>query len=162
TNHLTKDDDRFCGDLSLDLPILADREHVIAKLDLAFDSTVDRQVLAAAQLAFDNDAFPNARATFANDEPSSIASLFVHGPLPSLRLIECKKRCRRGFNRFTCRARRRLGSISGEAPALSVPHQMPGSVSIPFCLVPVGSNAGATGCQAHRHAPKRLLLRFLN
>src|SRR5262249_60971689 len=111
------------GDLSLDLPMLADREHVIAKLDLAFDSPFDCQVLAAAQLAFDNDAFPNARAIFADDEALSVASLFVHGPLPSLRLIESQRRCQRGFNRFPCRARRRLGSTSGEAPALSLPHQ---------------------------------------
>src|SRR5262245_22038793 len=125
TDHLTEDDDRFCGDLSLDLPIRSDREHVIAKLDLALDSTFDRQVLAAAQFAFDKDAFPNARAIFANDEALSIASRFVHGPLPSLCLIESKRRCRRGFNRFPCQARQRLGSMSGEAPAFSLPHQMP-------------------------------------
>src|SRR5262245_59500091 len=125
TNHLTEDDDRFRGDLSLDLPMLADREHVIAKLDLAFDSPVDCQVFAAAQLAFDNDAFSKPRAICANDEALSVASLFVHGSLPSLRLIEFKRRCRRGFNRFPCRARQRLGSTSGEAPALSLPHQMP-------------------------------------
>ena len=87
TNHLTEDDDRFGGDLGLDLPVRSDREHVIAKLDLAFDGTFDRQVLAAAQLAFDNDALPNARAIFANDEALSIAPRFAHGPLPSLRLI---------------------------------------------------------------------------
>src|SRR5262245_41058838 len=125
TNHLTDDDDRFYGDLSLELPILAGREHVIAHLVLAFDSPLDCQVLPASRLAFDNDAFPNARAIFANDEALSVASLCVHGPLPSLRLIESKRRCRRGFNRFPCRARRRLGSTSGEAPALSLPHQMP-------------------------------------
>src|SRR5215471_2995360 len=71
TNHLAEDDDRLCGDLILDLPIRSDREHVIAKLDLALDSTFDRQVLAAAQLASDKDAFPNVRAIFANDEALS-------------------------------------------------------------------------------------------
>src|SRR6516225_9822452 len=122
TNHLTEDDDRFSGDLIFDLPIRSDREHVIAKLDLALYSTFDRQVLAAAQLASDKDAFPNVRAIFANHEAFSIASLFVHGPLPSLLLIESQRRGRRGFSQFPCRARQRLGSMSGEAPALALPH----------------------------------------
>src|SRR5262249_19181408 len=88
TNHLTEDNGRFGGGRRLDLPMLADREPVIATLDLAFDSPFDCQVLAATQLAFDNDAFPNARAICANHEALFVASLFVHGPLPSLRLIE--------------------------------------------------------------------------
>ena len=53
------DDDGLGEDLRLDLAVRADGEDVLPKLDLAFDLTFDRQIFAAAQLTFDDDALPD-------------------------------------------------------------------------------------------------------
>src|SRR4029434_1679133 len=66
--HLAEDDDGLGGDLGLDATVRSDSEHVVAQLDLAVDPTLDREVLAAAQLAVDHNALSDAR------------QLFVHGP----------------------------------------------------------------------------------
>src|SRR5262245_59684362 len=68
TRHLTEDDDGLGGDLRLDATVRSYREHVVAQFDLAVDAALDRQVLAAAQLAVDHDALSDAR------------QLFVHRP----------------------------------------------------------------------------------
>ena len=49
--------DRLREHLRLDLPVRADRQHVLAELNRAFDMTFDGQVFAAVQLAFDDDRF---------------------------------------------------------------------------------------------------------
>ena len=54
---LAEDDDRLGEHLGLDLAVRPDREHVLPELDLAFDLAFDRQVLAAVQLALDDDRF---------------------------------------------------------------------------------------------------------
>ena len=49
--------DRLGEHLRLDPPVRPDGQHVLAKLDLAFDLSLDGQILAAVQLAFDDDGF---------------------------------------------------------------------------------------------------------
>src|SRR5204863_7398638 len=80
TRDLPENDNRFCGDLGLDAPVHPDRQHVVLQVDLALDATLDREILAAGQLAVDDDALPTAR------------QLLVHGPLPSWWLIESQGR----------------------------------------------------------------------
>src|SRR5262245_55004780 len=78
--HLAEDDDGFSGDLRLDAAIRADREDVVAELDLAVDTPFDRQILAAAQLTVDDDGLPDARL------------LLVHRLCLLLRLISTRRR----------------------------------------------------------------------
>ena len=54
--HFALNDHGFREHLRLDLRVRADRQDVLAQLDLALDLTFDRQVFAAAQLALDDDA----------------------------------------------------------------------------------------------------------
>src|SRR5262249_3824875 len=61
---LAEDDDGFGGDLRLDAAVRSHGEHVVAQLDLAVDPALDREILAAAQLAVDHDALSNARQLF--------------------------------------------------------------------------------------------------
>src|SRR5438034_1215341 len=72
--HVAEDHDGLGGDLRLDAPVRSNRQHVVAQLDLAVDPAFDREVLAAAQLAVDDNALANAR------------QLFVHSALLLLRL----------------------------------------------------------------------------
>src|SRR5215468_2332695 len=58
---LAEDDDGLGADLRLDAAVRADREDVVAELDLAVDATLDREILAAAQLTVDDNGLPNAR-----------------------------------------------------------------------------------------------------
>ena len=57
--HLAENDHRLREDLRLDPPVRADCEHVIAQLNCAFDVTFDSEILAAVELALDDDRFPN-------------------------------------------------------------------------------------------------------
>src|SRR5262245_9385565 len=57
--HLAQHDDRLGKDLSLDPAVGTDRQHVIAKLNRTFDMTLNGQIFAAVQLAFDDDGLPN-------------------------------------------------------------------------------------------------------
>ena len=52
-------DHRLREYLRLDPAVRADRQHVIAQLDRAFDVAFDGQVFAAVQLALDDDRLPN-------------------------------------------------------------------------------------------------------
>src|SRR5688572_28725434 len=54
-----EDDERLGEYLRLDLAIGTNRQHVILELDLAFDLSFDREVLAAVQFAFDDDRLPD-------------------------------------------------------------------------------------------------------
>jgi hypothetical protein len=45
--------------LRLDLGVRPDRQDILAELNLAFDLALDGQILAAAQLTFDDHAFPD-------------------------------------------------------------------------------------------------------
>ena len=54
--HFTLHDDRLGEDLGLDAAVGADRQHVLFELDPALHLTLDRQILAAAELALDDDA----------------------------------------------------------------------------------------------------------
>ena len=52
------EDDHGLGEyLRLDLAVRADRQHVLPKLDLAFDLAFDGEILAAVQLALDDHGF---------------------------------------------------------------------------------------------------------
>src|SRR6185437_15657885 len=55
--HFAEDDARLREHLRLDAGVGTDRQHVLPQLDLAFDLTFDREVLASAQLALDYDGF---------------------------------------------------------------------------------------------------------
>jgi hypothetical protein len=52
-----EDDHRLGEHLRLDFAVRANGEHVVAKLDGAFDLTFDGQILAPIQFAFDDDGF---------------------------------------------------------------------------------------------------------
>jgi len=60
--HLAEHDDGLGEDLGLDPAVGADGEHVLAELDLAFDLTLDGQILAAVQLALDDDGLSNVHS----------------------------------------------------------------------------------------------------
>src|SRR5688572_26699660 len=53
--YLTEHDHGLSKHRRLDLAVRADGQHVVLELDLAFDVAFDREVLAAVQLAFDDD-----------------------------------------------------------------------------------------------------------
>src|SRR5215471_3087652 len=53
--HLAKDDDHLREHLRLDFAVRPDRQDVITQLDRPFDVALDRQILAAVQLALDDD-----------------------------------------------------------------------------------------------------------
>src|SRR5262249_13233627 len=126
-------------------------------LDLAFDGAFERQVLAAAQFAFDNDALPNARALFANDEGLSISSLFVHGPLPSLRRIESKRCRRRGANRSRAKlAGGSAASMGGSNPLASTSNVA--SESMPFSSY--GQQHACHRVSGRTSSPKERLPRY--
>src|SRR5215831_1272127 len=78
--HKTEDNDSLGGDRRLDAAVRADREDVVAQLDLAVDTPFDRQILAAAQLTIDDNGLPNARL------------LLVHRLCLLLRLISTRRR----------------------------------------------------------------------
>src|SRR6516164_6168353 len=59
--HLAEDNDGLGADLRLDAAVGADREDVVAQLDLAVDTPFDPQSLAAAQLTVDDNRLPDAR-----------------------------------------------------------------------------------------------------
>ena len=59
----------FANTAALDLAVRTNGEDVLAKLDLAFDLAFDGQVLAAVQLAFDDNRF-----TDVHDVPHWLAS----------------------------------------------------------------------------------------
>src|SRR5581483_4741079 len=54
-DHLAEDHDRLRVNLRLDLAVGTDRQYVIAKIDSPFDVSLDREILAAVQLALDDD-----------------------------------------------------------------------------------------------------------
>ena len=51
---------------ALILPFGADRQHVLPQLDLAFDLALDGEVLAAVQLALDDDGFADIHSVFSS------------------------------------------------------------------------------------------------
>src|SRR5262245_43833098 len=55
----TEHDDRLGEHLGLDSPIGTDRQHMVAKLNGAFDMAFDGQILATVQFALDDDRLPN-------------------------------------------------------------------------------------------------------
>ena len=55
---LAEHDDRLGEHLRLDAAVRADRQHVVAQLNGAFDVAFDGQIFAAVQLALDDDRLP--------------------------------------------------------------------------------------------------------
>ena len=54
----------FANTCALIAPFGADRQHVLAQLDLALDLPLDGQVFAAVELAFDDDRFAYVHSSF--------------------------------------------------------------------------------------------------
>src|SRR5262249_49966041 len=59
TRHAPQHDDRFGDDFRRYVPIRSDRQHMVSQIDVAFDPTLDREILIAAQLPFDDDTSPD-------------------------------------------------------------------------------------------------------
>ena len=53
--YLAGHDYRLRDNRCLDLPVFTHRQRVLVQIDLAFDLTVDHQILVPGQLAFDDD-----------------------------------------------------------------------------------------------------------
>ena len=92
--HFAEDDDRLREHLRLDLAVGADRQHVLAKLDLALDLSLDGQIFAAVELALDDDGFTYVHSSFL------LSTLRVAGDRRT------RRRCRLGGMRRGCRLRR--------------------------------------------------------
>ena len=89
------DDDGLGEDLRLDLAVRSDGQDVLAELDLAFDLSFDRQVLAAAQIAFDDDALADI-----HDVPLLLRRLRVDARRGRLRWATGGRTRRRGGRRL--------------------------------------------------------------
>ena len=61
---LAEDDDGLGEDLRLDAAVGADRQHVLAQFDLAFDLAFDGQVFAAVEFTLDDDGFADVHGRF--------------------------------------------------------------------------------------------------